>query len=426
MQAILTKAIGPVDLLLSFQKSPYHFFDKIKPDDPRQIRHMRLGFKEFYFCYHPDHAKHILHDFKKNYPKSSLVLNKILPLSGPTGLIQLSDKAALPVRQAAGRMMTPDCLKRLSECVKNFVAEKYPEFDQAATENSVVDLKPILTEIVLRTAGIFILNEDIQARAQKLNQAFIELNRLAGESLRSVVPNPYSSKRRRCLKIIHRELDQIIDEKLKTSESSLLQKLSKKNSPRSFLRDQVKAFMFAGYDTTASSLIFAVELVARNKQVQNRIQVESTLSHQEAFYTQAAYKESLRLYPSAYFLPRQTAAADVIDGQKIKAGAQVFISIKHIHRNPDFYEQPDKFIPDRFLEEQKHSHAFIPFGGGPRVCIGAALAIMEATVVLQKICARYHLIPANNEPPEIEGLITAHTKSPLLVRFIRREHACTP
>jgi cytochrome P450 len=420
MKAALLLANNPISRLLSFQRNPYFFFDQVKPEDSRQIRKLKLGFKDFYFCYHPDHAKYILQDNIKNFPKSSLVLRKILPLSGPTGLIQLNDKQARSVRQAAGRLMCPELAQRLSGFVEGFVREEFEKLDLAAQRPEVVDLKPFLTHLVLRTAGVFILNEDVQSKADKLNHAFVELNRMAGESLRSFLPTPFSFKRMRYLRTIHQELDEITEERLKYKETSLLHELNEKNHTRSFIRDQVKAFMFAGYDTTASSLIFAVDLVARSSDVQERIYSERELNYRSAEYTLAAYKESLRLYPSAYFLPRQSASDDVIDGQPIKAGSQIFLSIRHIQRCKEVFADPEKFEPSRFLENLPHSHAFIPFGGGPRICIGAPLALMEATVVLQKLCERYQLEAVDPNPPEIEGLITAHTKTPLLVRLRRR------
>jgi len=412
--------ITSIKLLLNFQKNPYLFFDQVMPENTRQVRRLRMGTKNFYFCYHPDQAKHVLEDNKDNYPKSSLVLKKILPLSGPTGLIQLNDQDAKGVRQAAGYLMHPERALRLSKFVEGFVSEEFENFDLAAKNNEVIDLKPFLTRLVLRTAGVFILDRDIQSQADQLNEAFVELNRMAGESLRSLIPAPNSFKRKRYLNVIHRELDKIIDERLKNDQVSLLHELNKKNLPRSFMRDQVKAFMFAGYDTTASSLIFAVDSISRDARVQEKIFEERHVPYRTALYTQASYKESLRLYPSAYFLPRQAAKDDVISGQKIKAGGQIFISVRHVQRDPEVYKNPEQFYPERFLESLNHTHAFIPFGEGGRICIGAALAMMEATVVLQKLCERYKLIPAMAEPPEIEGLITAHTKSPLYVRLEKR------
>lgn len=420
MRALLRESHNPFRLLVAFQKSPYRFFDQVKPQNPLEIKKLRLGLRTFYFCYHPDQAKHILETNKDNYPKSSLVLKKILPLSGPKGLIQLRDPDAQPVRKIAGNLMHPDRTLRLSHFIESCVSEEFPSLDSASQTHSVIDLKPFLTQLVLRTAGMFILNEDIHSKAGELNHAFVELNRMAGESLRAVISLPYSHKRRRYLKVIHAGLDQIIQDKLLRDETSLLHELHRKTFSLSFIRDQVKAFMFAGYDTTASSLIFAVDSIARDLEVQEKIFSERSLNYRSAFYTQAAYKESLRLYPSAYFLPRQIAKDDVILGQQVKAGRQIFISIRHVQRSPDIFTNPNVFIPERFLEKLPHTHAFLPFGGGTRICIGAPLALMEATVVLQKLCERYRMIPVRREPPEIEGLITAHTKSPLHVRLERR------
>ena len=416
----LMKVTQSIEHIFAFQRSPYQFFDKVKPENSNEIKKLRLGFKKFNFCYHPDHAQHVLQDNKDNYPKSKLVLSKILSLSGPKGLIQLSDKEARPVRQSAGKLMHPERANKLSEYIESFVEEEFELLDVAAKNNEVVDFKPFLTHLVLRTAGVFILNTDVRGQAKELNNAFVELNRMAGESLRQVVSFPFSYKRNRYLKVIHKELGNIIDEQLKKSQSSLLNELAKKNYSKSFLTDQVKAFMFAGYDTTASSLIFAVDSVARSAECQDNIFAESSLSYRSAKYTLAAYKESLRLYPSAYFLPRQVKADDIVCGQNVEKGSQIFISIRHVQRCPEVFDSPDEFKPTRFLSKLSHDFAFIPFGGGSRICIGAPLAVMEATVVLKKICERYRLTPVNHKAPEIEGLITAHTKSPLLLRVQRR------
>jgi len=216
----------------------------------------------------------------------------------------------------------------------------------------------------------------------------------------------------------------MIKEKSMKDDKSLLCALNQKKFSYPFIRDQVKAFMFAGYDTTASSLIFAMDSIARISSVQEKIKKEEHLDYISSLYTQAAYKESLRLYPSAYFLPRQAIKDDSILGQKIKAGSQIFISIRHIQQNPEVFKNPENFDPNRFLKEIPHSHGFIPFGGGSRICIGASVATMEATVVLKTLCSRYKIQAVSQKAPEIEGLITAHTKSPLYVRLEKRVKSC--
>jgi cytochrome P450 len=275
--------------------------------------------------------------------------------------------------------------------------------------------------LVLRTAGVFILNQDLGPQAAKLNHSFVELNRLAGEGLRELISFPFSWKRYRHLKVIHRELKKIMALPTQEGRISLSERLRAQGMPERFIRDQVKAFMFAGYDTTASSLIFAMDAITRERSVQDKIYLENREHFRQAHYTQAVYKESLRLYPSAYFLPREIKNDDNILGQSVRAGAQIFLSVKHIQRDSSVFKNPDQFIPERFLDKLPHSHAFIPFGGGARICIGAQLAMLEATVVLQRLCERYIFHSVRSSPPEIEGLITAHTKTPLLVKLSRRK-----
>lgn len=418
---------NPIAALLAFQKDPYAFFDARKPPDTGKPVSLNLGFRRFFFCYHPKHAQHVLQDQRHRYGKSSLVLKKIKALSGPEGLIQLSDENAAGVRHASGKLMNAAGMDRLVKKVGAFVEEIYPEIDAAIERREAVNLVPHLTRIVLRTAGVFVMNHDLISESEKLNAAFVDLNRRAGESLRSIAKCPFSPSERRSLKTIHTELDRIAENALE-EEPSLLNALKAKGENEAFIRDQLKAFMFAGYDTTASSLIFAAYLVASNKPAQDKIAKEAAQMPQlnfeslkKSLFVQSTYKEALRLYPSAYFLPRESNQEDHLGGVKIPKGSQVFLSVRHIQRHPEYFDRPDEFVPERFLNELKHPFSFIPFGGGPRICIGAALAKLEATMVLQKLCERYEMSAAQPQPPEIEALITAHTKAPLPVFFRKRK-----
>lgn len=414
--------------LFAFQSDPYGFFDEHKPADTTKPVSLNLGFRRFFFSYDPRHAQHILQDQRHKYDKSSLVLKKIKALSGPQGLIQLNDKEAAGVRQTSGRLMNNAGMDRLVQKVDAFVKEIFPIIDHSIEKQEAVDLVPHLTRIVLRTAGVFILNHDLISESDKLNSAFVDLNRRAGESLRSIVECPFSPAKKRSLNAIHSELDRIAEKVLEDDEPSLLKAMKTRGEQSSFTRDQLKAFMFAGYDTTASSLIFATYLVAAHESAQEKIAAEagrmSVLNYEnlrKSAFVQSTYKEALRLYPSAYFLPRESNQDDILGGVRIPKGSQVFMSVRHIQRHPEYFDNPNEFVADRFMNEIRHPFSFIPFGGGPRICIGAALAKLEATLVLQKLCERYEMRPAHSSPPEIEALITAHTNAPLPVYFKRRK-----
>ncbi len=425
---------NPISRLRSFQNDPFDFFDSHLPIDTSKPVATNIGFRKLFICYDPVHAQHILQDKKSRYDKSSLVLKKIRALSGPRGLIQLEGDDAKRVRNTSASLMNSEGMDRLAEKVDAFIADLYPVIEKAIQRNKAVDLVPHLTRLVLRTAGVFVLNHDLANESDKLNAAFVDLNRNAGKSLKKLVECPFSPGRRKSLNTIHSELNRIGEEVLSELEPSLMRSLKIRGEEEEFIHDQLKAFLFAGYDTTASSLIFAAYLVANDPAAQQKIALEgrsrkdSTYeSLRKSVYVQSAYKEALRLYPSAYFLPRETNQDDLLGGVKIPRRSQVFLSVRHIQRHPSYFETPNAFVPDRFLTELKHPFSFLPFGGGPRVCIGAALAKLEATLVLQKLCQRYVMRPANSAPPEIEAMITAHTTAPLQIFFqARPERSTTP
>lgn len=421
---------NPIGRLVAFQNDPFGFFDDHRPMDTMRPVPLNLGFRRFFFCYDPHHAQHVLQYQKHKYDKSSLVLKKIKSLSGPQGLIQLKGEESQRVRNTSAKLMSNAGMDRLVQKVDTFVQETFPLIDKSIERQEPVDLVPHLTRIVLRTAGVFVLNHDLISESDRLNSAFVKLNRKAGESLGSMAECPFSLTKRRSLSVIHSELDRIAEEILNDDDPSLLKAMITKGEEKSFIRDQLKAFMFAGYDTTASSLIFATYLVAAHKSAQSKIASEAmrcpSVNYEnlrKSVFVQSAYKEALRLYPSAYFLPRESTQNDVLGGVIIPSGSQVFLSVRHIQRHPDYFSSPNEFVADRFLSDIKHPFSFIPFGGGPRVCIGAALAKLEATLVLQKLCERYEMRPAHAEPPEIEALITAHTSSPLPI-FFRKRREC--
>jgi cytochrome P450 len=322
---------------------------------------VNLGFRRFFFCYDPRHAQHILQDQKHKYDKSSLVLNKIKSLSGPQGLIQLKGEEAQRVRRTSAALMNTKGMDRLVHKVDSFVREIFPLIDKSIERNEAVDLVPHLTRIVLRTAGVFVLNHDLVSESEKLNSAFVDLNRKAGESLRSIAACPFSISKKRSLDTIHLELDRIAEAVLEDTEPSLLKALTETGEEKSFIRDQLKAFMFAGYDTTASSLIFATYLVVADESAQTRIANEAarrpSVSYEalrKSRFVQSAYKEALRLYPSAYFLPRESNQEDLLGGVRIPRRSQVFLSVRHIQRHPDYFDRPNEFVPDRFMTEGKH------------------------------------------------------------------------
>jgi cytochrome P450 len=189
------------------------------------------------------------------------------------------------------------------------------------------------------------------------------------------------------------------------------------------VRDQILIFLLAGHETTATALTFTLHLLGRHPEVQQRVRVEAeqvlgaddqmpTIEQIAALgYTTQVVKEAMRLYPSAYAMGRQIPEGDVIDGYQLPPGADLFVSPWVTHRHPQVWEQPQRFDPDRFTperEQQRHRYAYLPFGGGPRACIGQYFSMLEATLATAGIVRAFGL----QAPPGPVPLSTGITLRP--------------
>lgn len=183
------------------------------------------------------------------------------------------------------------------------------------------------------------------------------------------------------------------------------------------LRDNLLTFIVAGHETTALTLAWALYLCAMDPAVQARARTEA----QAALGTRAActadlpalplarciVEESLRLYPPAGMLSRTAQKPDRILGREIRPGDTVMLPIYALHRHHALWSDPDRFDPDRFADPARIDRfAFLPFGAGPRICIGAGFAMQEAIIILATLLARHRFAPIAGREPRPEMILT--------------------
>lgn len=182
------------------------------------------------------------------------------------------------------------------------------------------------------------------------------------------------------------------------------------------LLDEILILFAAGHETTSNALTFTCELLARNPKAQNKIleevkkvKSESTdIMHwlKNTSYTKLVIEESMRLYPPAYFIDRINKEADVFNGYDLPKGSNLLFSVYEIHRHPDFWDKPEEFIPERFLDENtKFSKNYYPFGAGQRMCIGNNFAMYEMILAIMTVVERFEIVE-KKEPIQIKPLIT--------------------
>jgi cytochrome P450 len=155
------------------------------------------------------------------------------------------------------------------------------------------------------------------------------------------------------------------------------------------LRDQLLTMLVAGHETTATALAWAFERLLRHPEALARVRAD--LEAGDSAYLDAAIKESLRLRPVVPIAARKLTVPYEVDGTLYPAGTVLMPCIYLLHRNPDVYDAPDEFRPERFLGRQPPPYSYIPFGGGVRRCLGAGFAAAEMRAVIAGVLARVEL-----------------------------------
>ena len=165
------------------------------------------------------------------------------------------------------------------------------------------------------------------------------------------------------------------------------------------IRDQLLTMLVAGHETTATALAWAFERMLRYPRVVERLR--AGLEEGDSRYVDAAIKESLRLRPVVPITARKLSAPLVVGGRRYAPGTVLMPCIFLLHRNPEVYEKPDEFRPERFLDGQPATYAWIPFGGGVRRCLGASFALLEMRIVIEAVLRNLDVRPAERRDERI-------------------------
>jgi cytochrome P450 len=312
------------------------------------------------------------------------------------------------------------------------------------------ETRNIATEMTKLTLGVVtktLFSVDVQAQAEHIGQLMMPI--LAGASDRLYGYDPVwdhllKHKQRReteAIQELFHLIEKIIAEHRRHAEDSgdLLsmwlaarddegRPMSKKQ-----LRDQMITFLISGYDTTATALAWLFYLVAQHSRVAKRLGQElapfqgqplSVRDLAQAPYSEQVVKEAMRLYPPAGGVMRQPLHDLELGGYLISKGSSIAISVYAMHHDPKLYPDPERFDPDRFCPENEAAlprYAYLPFGAGPRVCIGNSFAMMEARLILLTVLQHWKLALAPGQTVRAEQLFNLRPKGGLWMIVQKRE-----
>lgn len=230
---------------------------------------------------------------------------------------------------------------------------------------------------------------------------------------------------------------EIIEQRQKIPQDDLLSMLDRSDDMRlsdKQLRDEVLTLLIAGHETTASVLTWTLMLLARHPEIEAKLvaEVDSVLAKRlptvedrsRLKYTEMVLKESMRLYPPAWILGRELIHDCNIGGHYLTRGTIIYFSQWAVHRDARFFKEAEQFNPDRWqdnLEQRLPRCAYFPFGAGVRVCIGKALSMMEATLVLAMVVRQFRLSSVSQRPIEPLPSFTLRPKNGLPIAIALRD-----
>jgi cytochrome P450 len=310
-----------------------------------------------------------------------------------------------------------------------------------------LDMHAEMMRLTFRIVGKTLFGSDVEGDAQAIGKALTVAMRFANDHIETLqllpvwLPLPKNIRFREARAtldaLVYRLIDEHRGEERRGDLLSMLMAVTDegdggKMTPKQ-LRDEVMTLVLAGFETTANALSWALYLVAQHPVVARRLEEEATrvLGGREATfedvplleYTERVMQEAMRLYPPAWAFERQAVEDDEIGGYAIPKGTTIAICPYVLHRNPAIWENPERFDPDRFLPERSNERsrfAYLPFGDGPRVCIGKGFAMMAMKIILAMLACSFRWRMASNDPVEMDPRITLRPRNGMRMAIVPR------
>ncbi|MFC4057172.1 cytochrome P450 [Planomonospora corallina] len=383
---------------------------------------LTIGPKSLYFFNHPDHAKHVLADNSGNYHKG-LGLAEARQAIGD-GLLTSEGGLWRRQRQTVQPVFQNRRIARQAEAIGREAAKLVDRL-RAREGGGPVDVAQEMTALTLGVLGRTVLDADLDAFAS-IGHSFeavqdqamfdmVSLNRVP-----SWLPLPKRLRFRRALRDLHRVADDLVAQRFGGYDGdgddvvSRIVAASREDGLQR-IREELITLLLAGHETTASTLSWTFHLVGEHPEVRERLHAEAVAVLGDRLpvyedlhrlkYTAMVLEEVMRLYPPVWALPRRAVADDEVGGYRVPAGADVMISPYTLHRHPRFWDEPDRFVPERFDPDApagRPRYAYIPFGAGPRFCVGNHLGMMEAAFVVAMVFRDLRLtaVPGHRAVPE--------------------------
>ena len=422
--------------MLSFGRDPLHFLT----DCARRYGDLvpfRLGVWPALLVNDPDDIEYVLVKNHRGFTKNRLFWRYVRAIFG-TGLLTATGEDWQRQRRLNAPAFSGDRLATYGAVMIRHAGAMLRSWQPGERMDVHAEIMALTLEIAAETLFGTSVKRDIVDFEQSTNVLMEEISTRLRRPvfIPDGIPIPGNVRYRRALRRIDQLVARIITERRQSGEDrgdllSMLLRARYENGESMTehqIRDEVVTMLLAGHETTALALSWTCYLLSRHPQIQSALAAEvrevlgmrvPTVDDVSRLrLCEYAINEAIRLYPPAWAIGRQAVAPCEIGGYPVPAGMTIFIAPWVLHRDPRYFEDPAAFRPDRWaggLAKRLPRFAYMPFGGGPRVCIGNRFAMMEAVLILATI-EQHFFLEAQNENPEPFPSITLRPKGGVWLR----------
>ena len=443
---------GPPDVSLwqvmrGYRADPLRRWTQIREAHGDVARYRFAGI-DTYFVSSADGARRILSDNAANYTKDHPSYRMLRRLFG-NGLLTSEGSFWLRQRRLAQPAFHRERIAKIGALMAAAAEGAAARWDAEAAAGRPVAMAEEMSRLTLKVVGDALFGTTLSARAAAVAASWKVLNRQLVERfsrrrlIPPILPTPYDRAFRHARRTLLTVVDEIIaDRRARDDDADDLLAMfmrardedSGERMTDAQLRDEVVTMLLAGHETTAVALTWTWALLDVHRAAAAKLHDElarvlggrapAAADFAALPFARAVISEALRLYPPAYLVNRGVSADDVVCGFRVHRGGSIVLSPLILHRHPAYWERPDEFEPERWLdadaEKRRPRFAFIPFSAGPRQCIGNSFSMMESVLVLAMLAQRFVPALVDGALPAVEYQVLARPTGDVPMRLVRR------
>ena len=388
----------------------------------------------------PADVRRVLQGGARTWTKATVQYAALATVTGP-GLLAVADERWLGRRRVAQPAFHHQRLETVTDSIRQAARRVAGEWSRLPAGGHVLDVDALSMRVTLDAIGRTLFDEDLGDVTADLVHATDEAAELVVAQGRQVVPlpawvpTPVNRRLRRAVADLDRICRQVIARRRSRGvgdrHADLLGLLIAAGLPDDAIRDELVTMVVAGHETVASALTWTLMLLAEHPGHQERLRAEVRAAGDVAAvglrerlpWTRAVVDESLRLFPPGWVVSRRATAPDVLSGRAVPAGTIAIVSPWLLHRREDSWPEPERFDPNRFHGDVATTARadYVPFGLGPRLCIGRDFALVELTVILAELLRDHEVgLPEGWRRPGVDAFVTLRPRGGLRLRVVPR------